>query len=425
LLRINRPDAYRVYLIFSGITSLCFTLMFVAMAIYRVQIVGMNPFQLVLVGTVLEITCFLFEVPTGVVADTYSRRVSVIAGIFLIGLGYTLEGVIPALAISLVAQVVAGIGYTFISGATEAWITDEVGEARAGKAFLQSAQIGSIMSIIGTIAGIGLATISVNLPVVLGSVGMMGLALLLIVLMTEYGFTPVPREDRTTLQAMRHTFTTGLNVVKGSKLLLALIVITMFFGAYSEGFDRLWEAHFLKTFTLPTIGALDPIVWFGILNLGERMILVLAAEILRRRVNTGDHVSVARALLTINWVLMLGMIAFGLAGNFAIAVAAYFVTATMRGVNGPLYAAWLNQNIESKVRATVFSITSQADAIGQIAGGPLLGLVATVFSLRTVMIFGAIIISPTLLLYRWTVGHDPSVARDAAQAKAQSGNLEG
>ena len=48
----------------------------------------LDAFQLVLVGTVQETSCFLFEMPTGVVADLYSRRRSVLIGMFLYGLGF-------------------------------------------------------------------------------------------------------------------------------------------------------------------------------------------------------------------------------------------------------------------------------------------------------------------------------------------------
>ena len=54
---------------------------FAMSAIYRVEVVGLDVFQLVFLGTVLEATVFLFEIPTGVVADVYSRRLSVIIGI--------------------------------------------------------------------------------------------------------------------------------------------------------------------------------------------------------------------------------------------------------------------------------------------------------------------------------------------------------
>src|SRR6478609_6976383 len=82
---------------------------------------------MVLVGTVLEATTFLFEVPTGVVADLVSRRLSVIIGFLLTGLAFVVEGGIATFAAALLGNVVWGIGYTFVSGALQAWITDEVG----------------------------------------------------------------------------------------------------------------------------------------------------------------------------------------------------------------------------------------------------------------------------------------------------------
>src|SRR5258708_60308 len=217
--------------------------MFIAMTVYRVQVVGMTPLQLVLVGTVLEITCFTFEVPTGVVADTYSRRLSVVLGFILIGAGYALEGLVPSFIISLLAQVIAGIGYTFISGATEAWITDEIGQEKAGKAFLRSSQFGSFAGIVATLIGIGLASIRINLPIVLGSSALIGLGIFLALTMTEHGFTPAPRDDRTSWQAMGHTLKEGLKVVRGSSLLMTLLVIAVLLASFSQRFYRLSQAH--------------------------------------------------------------------------------------------------------------------------------------------------------------------------------------
>ena len=88
-------DAYRVYLILEGAAALIYSVIFTVSMVYQVSVARLNPLQLVLVGTVLEATVFLFEVPTGVVADVYSRRLSVILGYFIIGLGFILEGSLP------------------------------------------------------------------------------------------------------------------------------------------------------------------------------------------------------------------------------------------------------------------------------------------------------------------------------------------
>src|SRR6476646_3055049 len=97
-------------------TSFLMALIFTVSSIYRLQVVHLDALQLVLVGTVLEGSCFLFEVPTGVVADTFSRRLSVLNGVALLGGGEILEGSIPAYWAVLLAQVIAGLGYTFLSG---------------------------------------------------------------------------------------------------------------------------------------------------------------------------------------------------------------------------------------------------------------------------------------------------------------------
>ena len=82
---MKKLDAYLVYLSMEGGMSFFLSGIFAANLIYQVTTVGLNPLQLVLVGTVLEATAFLCEVPTGVVADVYSRRLSIIIGYLMIG----------------------------------------------------------------------------------------------------------------------------------------------------------------------------------------------------------------------------------------------------------------------------------------------------------------------------------------------------
>src|SRR5690349_692225 len=98
-------NAVAVYLLLTGGQALFFSMIATLNMVYQATIVGLSPFQLVLVGTVLESVCFLGEIPTGVVADVYSRRLSIILGVLLIGGGFTLEGGIPAFAAVLGAQV--------------------------------------------------------------------------------------------------------------------------------------------------------------------------------------------------------------------------------------------------------------------------------------------------------------------------------
>jgi DHA3 family tetracycline resistance protein-like MFS transporter len=78
-------SAYPVYLGIKGSFALFFTLWATVASVYRIEVVHLDPLRLVLLGTALEVAVFLFEVPTGVLADTYGRRRSVITGCMVMG----------------------------------------------------------------------------------------------------------------------------------------------------------------------------------------------------------------------------------------------------------------------------------------------------------------------------------------------------
>ena len=76
----------------------------------------------------------------------------------------------------------------------------------------------------------------------------------------------------------------------------------------------------------------------------------------------------------------------------------------------PLYLAWVNQNVESRVRATVISMSSQFEAFGKTAGGPLIGVVASLVTLRSALAVSGIAILPALLFYFRAFGQGPQPA---------------
>ena len=402
---VKRPGAYAVYLALGAAVSFLSNLTFVVLAVYYVQTVGMNPLQLVLVGTALEVAIALFEVPTGVVADTYSRRLSVIIGQALVGVCFVIEGLVPLFAAILLAEFIRGVGETFISGALPAWIADEIGEDRAADAFLRAGQVAQIGALAGLVAGVGLGTLSLRLPIVLGGAALIGVALGLALLMPERGFRPTPRGERTSWQAMGATFRDGMRVVRRRPTTLMLLATSLVYGAFSEGFDRLWEAHFLLNLGFPALGALGPVVWIGGIQIGARLVSIGVLEVavrrlrLRERLQSGGQEPLARALVGSYLVLMAGVVGLGLAGNFALAVAAFWVATAARTLAGPLYGAWLNLNLDPRVRATVLSIGGQANALGQSAGGPAVGAVGIAFSLRAALVTAGLLLSPVVLLY--------------------------
>jgi len=399
----KKLGAVPVYILLIGGGSFFSTLVFTVNLIYQVQIAHLNPLQLVLVGTVLEGTAFLFEVPTGIVADVYSRRLSIIIGAFLLGIGLALQGVVPKFGVILLAQVIWGIGYTFTSGATQAWITDEIGIARANPLFLRASQFELIGSIIAVAIATAIGNVSLQAPILIGGGLYFVMGVVLVVVMPEHGFTRTPRAERTTWQVMGGQLKSGVSLVRRSHVLLTILGIMAFSGAATESYDRLSTDHFLTNFAFPTFAGWKPVVWLGIFSIVGRLVNIGAFEIIRRRLDTNSHRAVARALTISTALLVVCYLGFALAGNLALVAIASTGVWMFRRINNPLQTAWINQHVDSGVRATVLSISSQADAVGQIAGGPVIGYVGLLASVRAALVVGGGILTPALLLYAQTL----------------------
>ncbi len=412
---MKRLGAYPVYLIFSGGTSLFFALVFTVNLVYHVTTVGLNPLQLVLVGTLLEATALLFEVPTGVVADLYSRRLSVIIGTALVGVGFVIEGAYPSYANLMVAQVVWGIGATFISGAADAWIADEMGPEAAGRAYLRAAQIGQVTGLVGIGLSAVLGSFQIALPIVLGGGLFVLLAGFLALFMPEEGFRPAPPEARRSWRGLTGTLREGGRLVRARPVLVIVLFISLLYGMFSEGVDRLWTAHILENFTLPPLGALEPVVWFGIINAVGMALSIATTEVAQRRLDLGDQAVVTRALAALFALIMVGVVVFALAGSFALALAALWVSKALRATSGPILTAWTNRHVDSSVRATVLSMSAQVNAIGQIAGGPVVGWVGTAHSLRAALAAAGLALLPVPWLLR---GRGARREKEAASSPA-------
>ena len=86
--------------------------------LFMVEVAYLDPLQIGSGGDgPLEVSTFLFEIPTGVVADVVSRKVSVIIGHAMIGAGFLVMALWPTFGLILLSQVIWGVGHTLTSGA--------------------------------------------------------------------------------------------------------------------------------------------------------------------------------------------------------------------------------------------------------------------------------------------------------------------
>jgi DHA3 family tetracycline resistance protein-like MFS transporter len=399
---MSKFNASAVYLIAEFTTGLASKIIFTTYVIYRVQAAHLDPLQLVLVGTVLEGTLFLFEIPTGIVADVYSRRLSVIIGTLLIGIGYAIEGLAPIFWVILASQIVWGLGYTFISGAFAAWITDEVGAKSVGPVFLRGDQLSLFGHLIGIPLAVFIASRSLALPYLVGGGLSVALAIFLMLFMPETGFKPTPPKEREGWRSMVTTFRAGVGLVRRRPALITFAAIGLVVGLYSEAWDRLAQPRLLETFQFPTLNGLQlsTIEWFGILNFIFILVGIGANEFAKRRVDTSQSQQTLKALQLSYAGMVAAMVVFILTSQFFLAIGAMVIFNALRNVTFPLENTWVNQQIDSKVRATVLSMAGQVDAVGQVAGGPILGAIGRAFSLSTALWVSAATLATSIPLYQ-------------------------
>ncbi|QOV10245.1 MFS transporter [Viridibacillus arvi] len=380
-----------IYYAITSSRSLLIQMVFTLNAIYYVINAGLNPLQLVLIGTIMEVSVFLCEMPTGLVADHYGRKRSLFIGTFIIGIAHLLEGIFPAFWSIAIASGLWGLGWTFISGAEEAWIADELEGKNLDSVFLKGAQFSSLGRFFGILLSVFIATLfSVQVTIIIAGILLVLLAFGVLSTMPETKFVKISRKKD--ISAIHHLITTirhGARQIKGNTMLVSIAIITILLGLASEGFDRLWGAHFIEDFHLPED---ESIYWFGAFYAVAFLLNIVVLKFVEGRFNKNYPL----ILLIANGLLIIVMLAFAFSSNFLLALLTFWIAGALRDVNYPLMSVMTNERLEAQGRATALSMFGQLDAIGQIAGGPIIGLLALYTTIASGIASTVVFILPIL-----------------------------
>jgi len=406
-------SARSIYLLFGAWGGFAWSLINAAWFLYYVTVAHLDPLQLVLVGTALEASYFVWEIPTGVLADAYSRRMSVIAGTAIIYLAWIGQGLVPLFVAIAGFEILRGLGEAFTHGAVEAWVAGECGDDGLEALFLRETQL---TQIVGLPIGVVLATVDLRIPIVLGGALGVALAVLLVFVMPERHH---PRRDEArTWRATVGTARRGLWAVRRSALLVALLGAEFFWGAASEGWDRLSDAHLLLDLGFPPFGV-TPVVGFGVLSLVGTILIIVTAQVIRRLVQRVDERVVSRWLVAMQVARVACQAVFALAPWSALALALGFLNSMLRASFYPLFNAWLIRRTDEDVRATVLSTTSVASAIGQVGGGPISGAIGNSYGIPLGILSSVAMLVPGTLFLARAVGlRGRAIASDVQEARA-------
>jgi DHA3 family tetracycline resistance protein-like MFS transporter len=396
----RRRSARTVYLAyeagFGGFTRVMWT----TYIVFATVELGLDPLQLVLLGTVLEVSYLLFEVPTGVVADVMGRRLSVVIGVLGSGVGFLVLALAPGFGVAVVSQALWGVFATFTSGADVAWITDEVGEQEAHRLFLVGGQAWHIAALVGIVAGVGLAIVDLRLPVFAGAIGIILLGLWMAVRMPEeHWVRPERVEGARRSEPLRRTLREGIREVRTHPVLGMILIVALLYGMASEGWDRLGDLHVLTGVGLDPTGGVQTLVWLGVL---EAVALILGfglITVVKRRTHLEGHAHVARILAVLDIGMFAAVVVFAGSRVLWLALAMSWTVQSIRSARELIFTAWVNQGLEPSTRATVNSMATLSHSVGEAAAGPVIGTIAN-RSVPLGLVVSALVRLPALYLYR-------------------------
>jgi MFS family permease len=364
---LNAQRIIRTYLTITGLFTGALALIWGVNTLFLLQ-AGLDIFHVMLVNAAFSFAEFAFEVPTGVVADTLGRRVSLLFCLITL-LGATLAYVaLPALGLGfwsfVLVSIALGLGFTFWSGAAEAWLVDALKHAGHDQpiegVFARSQMMFGVAMLIGTTAGGLLGQLDLRVPYYVRAVLLVPLIVIAWTQIKEPG-----RERRTlslaTLPAeMKAVFVGGVRhglrhrVVWPLMLAAAVANTFMMFGFYS------WQRYFLDLLGKELVwvnGVVAALV--GLASILGNMAMGWASRLIRTR--SGVLIA-AVAVRTVTIILC------GLAPSFAVAVGLYLVSNFASGVASPIRQGMINHHIPSAQRATILSVDSLFSELGSGIG---------------------------------------------------------
>jgi MFS family permease len=328
----------------------------------------------------------IFEVPTGVVADSAGRRVSFIIGAVTLlvttaaylGLWYVEAGVIWWVLVSALI----GLGFTFFSGATEAWLVDALAatgyEGSIDTVFGQGQTATGAATLVGTIAGGFLAQVNIGIPYAVRSLILVVVIVAASVSMHDIGYTP--QRGGSVRQEVRLLLRASIHHGWGNP------PVRMFMLAAPFGLGiGIWVFYAFQPYLLELFGDPNAFYLSGIaaaLFAVAQMIGGASVKWVRRHFRSRTGIIITQVVIG-----SLALVGVGAAEwleipvGFWVAVALLAVVALGWALTGPVQQAYINEVIPSQQRATVLSFHSLMSSAGGVVSQPALARVADVYSL--------------------------------------------
>jgi MFS family permease len=394
------PESRRIlagYFTLAGLYTLSAALIWGVNTLFLLD-AGLSFFEVFVANAAFSAGMVVFEIPTGVIADTLGRRVSFLLSVTVlaattllyVGLAQVSAGVV-AFAIVSVGM---GLGFTFYSGAMEAWLVDALAAARypgvLDRVFARGQQITGAAMLVGTVGGGVLGQVDLSLPYLVRSALLVAVFVVAYGVMHDVGFTPrrvtageLPGEVARNARA-------GVEFGWGQRSLRLLMLA----GLVQGGF-LMWGFYAAQPYLLDLLDS-DAIWIAGLVAAGVALATMCGNQVVRV---SSRHCGRRTTLLIIAAAVESGAaIVMGVAGSFWVALPALLVVMGAMGVTSPVRSAYLHQVVPSEQRATVVSFDSMVSNAGGIGGQVGLGALGEARSVGSAFVAGGLVTAVALPL---------------------------
>ncbi len=321
----------------------------------------------------------LFEVPTGIVADTMGRRMSYLLGTLTLTastLLYVLLWQVEAgFWLWAIVSLLLGLGFTFFSGAVEAWLVDALGATgftgELETVFGRGQIVTGAGMLGGSVAGGFIAQqVSLGAPFVLRGVILIVMFAFAFKVMHDVGFTPAP--GGRPLAEMRKIASASIDFGWRVPAVKWLMVESLFTGGVG-----IYAFYALQPYLLELYG--DPQAYqvaglAAAIIAGAQILGGLAAPRIRRLFHRRTS-----ALLGIASTSVLTLALIGIVDSFWGVIGLTVVWALLFAASMPIRQTYMNGMIPSRQRATILSFDSLMDSSGGVWAQPVLGRAADVW----------------------------------------------
>jgi DHA3 family tetracycline resistance protein-like MFS transporter len=346
-----------------------------------------NLFQIALLAAVFEASILLFEMPTGLVADVYGRKMSVVLSTVLSLISGLVFIFFPFLAGFIAAEIIGGLGETLRSGALEAWLVDSLKhqgkEDTIKPALARGTKFRVGGNLLGLILGGYIASMNMRLVWVPFTMIFLVLCLFLILKMREeYKFEKEISEKITS--RLSKTIKQSIGVLKSQRLLLALILLVLFSEFAFETISQFWQVHFDENLSVPTQYFGWILVIASILTIFFIDAVTALSEKFKRETS---------ALLILEVLFLVSLLLVALLGSPLLAVIFFILLQSFVNFREPIFLDLYNKHIPSAQRATLLSFQSLVGSTGEVLAGLCIGIIAIKFGLRITFGFGTLLLS--------------------------------